>query len=75
MQISIVVTICHALLNITTPVCREEIVYTDDMPMTACIFSQAAIAEWKEHSIFKGEEWSVQGFKCAPPGYVIKDAI
>jgi len=75
MKLSVVVTLCHALTGIPGPVCREEIVYTDDMPMQACIFSQAAVAEWKAASIYKADEWTVQGIKCAGPGYIIKDAI
>lgn len=75
MQISVVVKLCHSLPDIPALVCREESVYTDEMPMHACIFSQAAVADWKDHSIYKGDAWSVQGIKCAAPGYVLKDAI
>ena len=75
MKLSVIVTLCHTLTGIPAPVCREEVVYTDDMSMEMCIFSQAAVAEWKDHSIYKADEWTVQGIKCAGSGYVIKDAI
>jgi hypothetical protein len=56
-------------------VCREEIVVKDDMSMMACMVAQPAIADWKEHSIFKGPQWSIARIKCVPGNYVIKDAI
>ena len=31
--------------------------------------SQPALAEWKEHSIFRGEQWTIGGFKCVPGDY------
>jgi hypothetical protein len=33
MQITVVAIMCHALGTISQPVCREEIVVKDDMPM------------------------------------------
>jgi len=45
MQISVVVLMCHTLASIPQPVCREEIVVKDEMPMQACILSQAALAD------------------------------
>ncbi len=75
MQITIVVTLCHTLAAIPTPVCKEASVYTGDMSMNACAISQAAIADWKSRSIFRNEEWTVQGYKCASPGYVLKDNV
>lgn len=75
MQVTVVVLICHALGSIPQPVCREEIVVKDNMPMQACFLSQAAIADWKAHSIFRGEQWTVARIKCVPGDYVIKDAI
>jgi hypothetical protein len=36
MQITVVAIMCHALGAISQPVCREEIVVKDDMPMQAC---------------------------------------
>jgi hypothetical protein len=74
MKITVVALLCHTLPGISVPVCREEIVVKEDMPMHACIFSQPALAEWKERSIYRGPEWTVQGFRCASGDYVLKDA-
>lgn len=75
MQISVVLTLCHALGSMPQPVCREEIAIKDEMPMQACLVSQAAIADWKAHSIFRGDQWTVARIKCVPGDYVIRDAI
>ena len=69
MQITVVAVMCHALGAISQPVCREEIVVKDDMPMQACFLSQPVLAEWKEHSMFRGEQWTVGGIKCVPGDY------
>jgi len=75
MIIQIVLTLCHSL-NGVGEVCREEIAHTDDMPMQACIFSQAAAADWQANSKFKAPEWRIAKIKCSPgTGYVIKDRI
>jgi hypothetical protein len=68
MQITVVALMCHTLASIPQPVCREEIVVKDEMPMQACILSQAALADWKSHSIFSGEQWAIGRI------YVIKGA-
>jgi hypothetical protein len=47
MQIAVVALMCHTLASIPQPVCREEIVVKDEMPMQACMLSQAALADWK----------------------------
>jgi hypothetical protein len=73
MQITVVAVMCHALGAISQPVCREEIVVKDDMPMQACFLSQPALAEWKEHSIFRGEQWKIGRIKCVPGDYAPKD--
>ena len=75
MMISVVVTMCHALSGISAPVCREEIVVKDDMSMQACMISQPALADWKEHSVFRGNQWTISRVKCVPGQYVIKDRI
>ena len=75
MQITVVALLCHSLGSIPAPVCREEIVVKDDMSMTACMIAQPAIADWKEHSIYKGPQWSIARIKCVPGDYVIKDAV
>jgi len=74
MQISVVVLLCHTLGGIPQPVCREEIVVKDEMPM-ACILSQAALADWKAHSIYAGEQWEIGRIRCVPGNYVIRGAI
>jgi hypothetical protein len=73
-KITIVALMCHTMTGINAPVCREEVVLKQDMPMQACVFSQPAIAEWKERTIFRGSNWTVQRIKCAPGDYVLKDA-
>jgi hypothetical protein len=45
---------------------REEIVVKDQMPMQACMLSQAALADWKAHSIYAGEQWAIGRIKCVP---------
>ena len=75
MQISVVVSICHALSGITSPVCHEEIVVKDEMPMQACMISQAAIADWKERSKYRGDQWTIGRIKCAIGDYQPRDAI
>jgi hypothetical protein len=74
MQITVVALMCHALGTIAQPVCREEIVAKDDMPMQACLISQAAIADWKERSIYRGDQWTVDRIRCIPGEYQPKDA-
>jgi hypothetical protein len=75
MQITVVALMCHTLGSIPQPVCREEIVVKDEIPMQACILSQAALAEWKANSIYKGDGWKIGRIKCVPGDYVIKGAI
>jgi hypothetical protein len=75
MKITVAALLCHALAGIPQPVCREEIVTKQDMPMQACIFSQAALAQWKEASIYRGSAWTVGRIRCVPGDYEPKDAI
>ena len=75
MQIIVVAVMCHALGAISQPVCREEIVVKDDMPMQACFLSQPALAEWKEHSMFRSEQWTIGGIKCVPGDYAPKNRV
>jgi hypothetical protein len=37
MQITVVALMCEGLVSIPHPLCREEIVVNDEMPMQACI--------------------------------------
>lgn len=75
MMLSVVVSVCHALAGISSPVCHEEVVVKDDMPMQACLISQAAIADWKSHSIYRSEAWTIDRIRCIPGDYWPKDAI
>lgn len=75
MHITVVAVLCHSLGVISQPVCREEIVVEGDMPMSSCLISQPALADWKMHSIFRGDQWTIARYKCVPGEYVIKDAI
>lgn len=74
MIITVVATLCHALAGIPA-VCHEEIVTKDDMSIQACMLSQPALAEWKAHSIYAGEQWTIRGYKCVPGSYEPRDAI
>jgi hypothetical protein len=74
MQITVVALMCHSLANISQPVCREEIVVKDEMPMQACMLSQPALAEWKANSIYRSDQWKIGRIKCVPGDYAIKGA-
>lgn len=74
-QITVVAMLCHTVAALPQPVCHEEIVAKDDMPMAICQLSQPAIADWKEKSRFSSEQWDIIGFKCIPGDYVPRDAI
>jgi hypothetical protein len=76
MMITVVALMCHSLAGITSPVCHEEIVVKDEMPMQACLISQAAIADWKERSLkYRGSQWIIGRVRCIPGSYEPKDSI
>ncbi len=83
MQITVVAVMCHTIGAVTPqsvgtlpdPVCREVVVIQNDMPMQACMLSQPALADWKERSIYRGEQWRVSRIKCVPGDYVPKQRI
>jgi hypothetical protein len=83
MQITVVAVMCHTLgafvpESVGTapdPVCREVIVIQDEMPMQACMLSQPALADWKERSIFRGDQWLISRIKCVPGDYVPKERV
>ena len=75
MQITVVVVLCHILGVITSPVCREEIVTKQEMPMQACFLSQPALAQWKASTIYRDDTWHIARIKCVPGDYVLKNAI
>ncbi len=66
MQVTVVALMCHALASIPQPLGREEIVIKDEMPMQACMLCQAALADWKAHSIYASEQWAIGRIKCVP---------
>jgi hypothetical protein len=68
MLTAIVITICHIAGG-----CREVVAAQQDIP--ACIISQAAVADWKEHSFYRGDRWSISRMRCEAAGYQPKDAI
>jgi hypothetical protein len=81
MQITVVAVMCHTLGAIAAqpvgtlpgPVCREVIVIEDEMPMQSCMLSQAALADWKDRSIYRGEAWLISRIKCVPGDYLPKE--
>jgi hypothetical protein len=73
MQISVVVSVCHVLGTISQPLCHEELITKADMPMQACLISQAAVADWKNRSIYRGDNWNINRIRCIPGDYVLKD--
>lgn len=83
MQITVVAVLCHTLGAIKPefvdtspdPVCREIIVIKSDMPMQACMLSQPALADWKERSIYHGDQWWISRIKCVPGEYVPKERV
>jgi hypothetical protein len=75
MMITVVVVMCHQLANIAAPVCHEEIVVQDDMPMQACLLAwPPAIADWKSKSKYAGDQWTVAKIRCIPGNYELRDA-
>jgi hypothetical protein len=82
-QITVVAVMCHTIGAVSPqsvgtlpdPICREVIVIQNDMPMQACMLSQPALADWKERSIYRGEQWRVSRIKCLPGDYVPKERI
>jgi hypothetical protein len=83
MQITVVAVMCHTIGTLvaepasTAPdlVCREVIVIKDDMPMQACMLSQPPLADWKDRSIYRGDQWRISRIKCVPGNYVPKERV
>ena len=83
MQRTVVVVMCHALGafapqsvdTLPDPICREVLVVKDDMPMQSCKLSQAALADWKERSIYRDDQWMISRIKCVPGDYVPKQRV
>jgi hypothetical protein len=57
------------------PICREVVVIKDEMPMQACMLSQPALADWKERSIYRGDQWLISRIKCVPGDYLPKERV
>ena len=79
---TVVAVMCHTLGAIAQPVdslpepvCREVIVIKNDMPMQACMLSQPALADWKERSIYRSDQWLISRIKCVPGDYVAQERI
>ena len=83
MQITVVAVMCHTIGAFvaesvgTVPdlVCREVIVTQNEMPMQACMLSQPALAEWKDRSMYRGDQWRISRIKCVPGDYVPKERV
>jgi hypothetical protein len=75
MMITVVALMCHQLAGISSPVCHEEIVVQDDMPMQACLLAQPALADWKSKSKYAGDQWTIARIRCIPGNYELKDAV
>lgn len=73
MQLAVVATVCFALAG-SPPVCRQEIVADSDMPIgLGCLIVEGQLDSWKEHSIYRGEQWFVSRVACVPGGYVPRE--
>jgi hypothetical protein len=83
MQITVVAVMCHTIgatlaqsvNTLPDSLCREVIVIKNDMPMQTCMLSQAALADWKERPIFRGDQWWISRIKCVPGDYVPKERV
>jgi hypothetical protein len=51
------------------------IVIKDELPMQSCMLSQPALADWKERSIYRGDQWWISRIKCVLGNYVPKERI
>jgi hypothetical protein len=70
-MLTLVVAIC-----MSGSICHDEIVTKMEMSPVQCfMMAQRIIADWKEHSQYKGVEWAVKEFRCEPGDYKLKDAI
>lgn len=72
--ITIVVSMCHMLAAMS--LCHEVIVAKQEMSMPVCMVqAQMIIADWKENSIYQGEQWTVEKVGCMPGDYQVRDSI
>jgi hypothetical protein len=83
MQMTVVAVMCHTISATITQsvgtqpdsICREVIVIKDDMSLQACMLSQPALADWKERSVYRGDQWRISRIKCVPGDYAPKERI
>lgn len=75
-MMTLVVVICHMIVGITAPICHEEIVAKEEMSLMGCqIGNQQIVADWKEKSVFQGENWHIAVIRCESGDYQMKDDI
>ena len=43
--------------------------------MQTCMLSQAALADWKAHSIYSGERWAMGRMKYVPGDFALKGRL
>jgi hypothetical protein len=66
MQVAVIAVLCNSLVA-SQPICREEIVTESDMSIgLGCLIAEAQLDQWKEHSIYSGNQWTVSRVKCVP---------
>lgn len=75
-MITLVAVLCRTVAHIADPLCHEEIVFKGDQTMMSCqMTSQVVIADWKEKSVYHGDNWKIIKIGCIPGDYERKDAI
>lgn len=76
-MLTVIALMCHLVtVNSALAPMRSchEVEVVKGLPMQACAFAQAGIAQWKANSPYSASEWTVEGYKCAfGSGYVLKD--
>ena len=76
-MITIVVTVCHLIAG-EPDICYDRVVGRTDTAtriMVSCEMSQPALAEWKGHSIYAGDDWWIAGYRCLSGNYIPGDTI
>jgi hypothetical protein len=68
-----VVLICHSIGLMDVPVCHEEVMSRGEAPM--CMVLPQDVEGWKEKSIYRGDQWTVGGYRCDKWDYQPRDAI
>lgn len=74
MRVDIVVTLCHILLG-HEPACRDHVAFETDAIGIGCLFGEAKVIDWKNSSIYAGQQWVILGPpRCFPGGYKPREA-